>query len=186
MAFPNPRPFESEPPSQDFSSALKLLQQSQRQDSEIALQALERSKQYATLVVSLGYAGIFAIWSFCVGYLPHGVSSATALLVGTSLALFVVFEIMKMFAMQTVAMRLFNSVNLKPNVHDLDGLLRFVDEQKRRQETAAEENFDLSKKLIAIWPYFFFPTVFFGFGGMFLLFYNLAAHLTQALPFFPA
>jgi len=171
---------------QDFNSELELLKQSIKLESENAIQQLERSKQYTTLVVTLGYAGIFAIWNFCVGVVPPKVHSLTGILAGSSLGLFVVFEILKTLAMQTVAIRQFRIINFTPNVRDLDGLVRFSEERRRRQEQVSEENFEMTKKLLAVWPFFFYPTIVLGFGALFLLMYNLFAHLTDLVGFFPS
>ncbi len=186
MAFVAPQiPFHH---SQDreFKSALDLFNQAVKLESENAAKQFERSRQYTTLVVTLGYAGIFGIWNFCTTVVPPSVNAVVGVLVGISLSMFVIFEILKMFTMQKIALRQLNVINLRPDVHDLNGLIRFSEEHRRRQEAVALENFDASKRMQAIWPYFFYPTVILGFGGMFLLLYNLLAHITKLVPFFPA
>jgi hypothetical protein len=186
MPFIAPKlPFEITPP-RNFDATLDLLKQSMRLESQAAAEQFERSKQYATLIITLGYAGIFGIWSYSTPFLPARAAALVGILAGLSVSLFCLFEILKMFAMQKIAIRNLRSLDVSPQVNTLEGLTRFVEERKRRQEETNISAFDAQMRLVRYWPYFFYPTVVTGYGALFLLMYNLFANLTKMLPHFPS
>lgn len=164
-------------PMADFQRAIEF-------DVENATQALERAKQYSALIITLGYAGVFGIWNFCSDVVPQSVNAVVGISVGISLALFVVFEIVKMYALQTIAAKQLKAVaefEMRPDL-DLYSLAQIV---KERQYKAKRESLLVARRLLLFWKWIFAPTIITGFGGFAILLYNLLAHLTTALPFFP-
>jgi hypothetical protein len=165
---------------------LTLIQESLKLDAENAAQSLERAKQYTTVVITLGYAGMFGIWSFCSGVVPKNVHAATGILGGISLLLFIIFEIVKMYAMQAIAVKLLNAIGDFSQPVDPATAAAMLMTRVEQQRLAQRDNQKLMRRLLLVWPYFFWPTIATGFGAMFLLLYNLAASLSGMMPYFPA
>ena len=63
---------------------------------EILVQLFDKSSAYANLIMVGGYAGAFTIWSYTKTSLTERGNVATALLLGFSLSVFILFEVYKM------------------------------------------------------------------------------------------
>jgi hypothetical protein len=63
---------------------------------DIYSKAYDRAAAYTNLIMLGGYAGGFAIWNFTRAYLTARASAWTALLLLSSLTVFILFEIYKM------------------------------------------------------------------------------------------
>ena len=60
-------------------------------------QLFDKAATYNNIVVSLGYAGFIAMWTWARGFLHSTDATIVALLLGTSLFLFVLFNVVTMF-----------------------------------------------------------------------------------------
>lgn len=168
----------------ELQNALSLYRANQKVEEERATQEFERSKSYTTLVVSLGYAGMFGVWNYVSTAISPAATACTAILAGISLVLFVIYEVMKMFVMQRNVTLRFKLNSIEPDFHDIDGLSRFSEKLQTRREEMESARATSIRSLVSVWPYFFYPTVVTGFGAMFLLLYNALARLT-GLPYWP-
>lgn len=64
--------------------------------TEVQGKLIDRAAAYTNLMLLGGYAGFFALWSGTRTSLPEKANIAVAALAGTSLAIFIIFEIYKM------------------------------------------------------------------------------------------
>ncbi|MEQ1714749.1 MAG: hypothetical protein ABL907_01975 [Hyphomicrobium sp.] len=156
-----------------------------RLEEESATQDLERAKSYTTLVISLGYAGMLTVWNFTSELVPDKVKALTGIMAGISLVSFVIFEVLKMFVMQRNAVLRFRLLGPRPSFEDAEGVHRFAEALRQRREEFYDSKAATTQWLVALWPFFFYPSVILGFGAMFLLLYNLLAHLTGLVKFWP-
>lgn len=148
---------------------------------------IEMAKQYHTTVLSLGYAGAFAIWTFCKDFMPENSQILTALLLGTSLIIYVFFEIFNVTIIGVLAIRSNIMAQPTPIPDTLEELNTYVSALKAKNAKFQRSMRGLAIGSIIIWPFFFISSLLCGLAGVLLLMYNFIAHLVPAyFPFFPA
>lgn len=65
---------------------------------ESVLRLQDHESHYANTILLLGYGGFFALWANTAGNMPKGLFGLSGLLMGTSLVLFILFELAKTVA----------------------------------------------------------------------------------------
>jgi hypothetical protein len=125
----------------------------------------DKSSTYNNVVMTAGYAGIFAIWSLTKEYLPIHAAAVIAILTGISLILFVGWTIYGMILRAQPTIDFAKIVDKKPGdfINSLSAL-----------ETADNNRVLKAAKL---WMYIFVPTAVTGFAGALLLMWNMIATL---------
>ena len=69
---------------------------------------------YSKTIITLGYAGLFAIWAFVKDHLSHRAVLTTALLVGFSLIVYIAWEVIQMIHRTTLQLRFNRAINDQP------------------------------------------------------------------------
>lgn len=120
----------------------------------------DKAQAYNNFVVTLGYAGMFGIWSFVRDVMDPWDMKLIAVLLGASLVLFMLWTVAQSIWVMRAAVNL-ALVIYKPHDTMEDHL-----EAIARKEAVNMRN---SARQARIWPWFFVPTVLLGFGAAFCL-----------------
>ncbi len=72
---------------------------------ELNARIYEKAASHNNVMMLAGYAGIFAIWGFVKDFLSKGASLWVAILLGISLVLFVIFELISMYMRSRPALK---------------------------------------------------------------------------------
>lgn len=133
----------------------------------------EKAQSYNNFVLTLGYAGVFTIWSFTRDQLDPWDAALIAVMAGASLALFVIWTIVQMIlaAKMTIA--------LGRVLSDGEGTTAEKLERIHLQEVA---NAKLGAKFQRAWLVVFAPTVLFAFAAAGCLFALLLGNLLGYTP----
>src|SRR6266700_379417 len=83
---------QAQPPDDDTRRQIELVVETQ---IRIIAGAYEKANAYTNLIVLAGYAGLFALWQFTKDLLSRTQVLTAALLILTSIIIFVLFEIYK-------------------------------------------------------------------------------------------
>ena len=127
----------------------------QRHASSMGTQ-IEQLKNYNSVVLAIGYAGFFGVWSFLQGFLPEKAHVLAAILVASSLIIFVFWEVCSTLVLSHSTIR-----------HE---------EQRERNENQTESSLArfIHKAFLPVWVI----TFALGFAGSILLYYNAIAALS--------
>lgn len=146
----------------------------------------DRTRDYTNTVVTVGYAGFFGIWAFTRNDLPVTVSLHVALAMGFSIFLFVIFVIIDMLFLTYVTWKFYSKVRYNFTFATLEEAVKQSEEHKNRALEFQKEVRRAAIGVLAIWPFFFVPSLACGLYAALILMYNLFASLTGAVPFWPA
>jgi hypothetical protein len=128
-------------------------------------QFFQKAEAYSKTIIALGYAGLFAVWSFVKDHLSHRAMVLTAALVGFSLIIYIAWEVYLMINRALLHDR-FNKT-LKANPADQAKAIGDYLEQARNSGIRGA----------AIWKGVLVLTVLPGSAGAFVLLYNVFADL---------
>jgi len=120
----------------------------------------ERSVAYANLVLAVGYAGYFGLWSLAKEFVAPGWARASLFAMAVSLALFVLFEIAKMAAITRLTFRHADEMQ-NPDTSYAEAAERL----KRLREAQEDEE----RRLRGYWFTLFWLTVVSGLAGALIL-----------------
>jgi hypothetical protein len=137
---------------QNLSGQLSILQQ----QKEILAYVYEKASSYTNLVMIGGYAAMFAIWQLMKSHLSNGQELLVAILVTSSMILFVGFEVFKMIS-HALFFRKLNKI-ISSSIPDHERIQGWQIAWKNYSATESR-----------IWVYFLIPTVITGFAAGFLL-----------------
>ena len=151
----------------------------------ITAQLYQKAQTYNNAVIGVGYASFFAIWAFSRSYLPETTSIHVALAMGLSIFLFVIFVVIDMSYQTTIVMRANAKLRYKYEATTLEGLIDESRAQKAKSDQFSQSLMRGNLAMLAVWPFFFVPSLLTGVYAALLLFYNFAAHLVEWLPYWP-
>lgn len=134
-------------------------------------QTFQKLEAYSKTIITLGYAGLFAIWAFVKDHLSPRAMLTTAVLVGFSLLIYIAWEV-ALINRSRIQLRFNRAINDHPD-----------DQAKAINEYVARTRADLVRGA-PIWMLIQILTVGPGFAGALLLIYNVFAGLT-GLPEWP-
>ena len=113
---------------------------------ELLSETFGQAQNYTTVILAVGYAGFFGIWSFVKEDLTRGTMFFSALLITLSLGFFILWELIGMFMRTAVLTR------LAAVVADEDKFAeRVLDYRRDRQEK--------NIRLIPVWKFILAATV---------------------------
>lgn len=156
---------------------LRNLAKSQEVTDLAVASMYDAAKAYHTTVLTIGYAGFFAIWAFSREYLPQKISFLVGASIGISIVFYVVFEIFQMLYLMLIIVRARQFLVPKRLPGSLADILEFSESHKINAELFQNTLKKSGLFLIFVWPFFFIPSLFSGFGGGLLLLYNFFAHI---------
>jgi hypothetical protein len=133
-------------------------------------QAFQKLEAYSKTIITLGYAGLFAIWAFVKDHLSHRAVLTTALLVGSSLIVYIAWEVMQMINLTTLQLRFNRAINDQP-----------ADQAKAISDYLAQTRAEAARGARS-WRVILILTVVPGFVGSGLLIWNVFAGLTGLSP----
>lgn len=128
-------------------------------------QAFQKLEAYSKTIIALGYAGLFGVWAYVRNVLSHRAIVATALLVGFSLLVYVVWEVGSMIQ-RTQLQHRFNRLLLNNPADQAKAISDYL-VLIRADQTRA----------VSIWRVVLVLTVIPGFAGALILLYNILADL---------
>jgi len=129
-------------------------------------QMFQKLEAYSRTIITLGYAGVFAIWAFVKDHLSHRAVLWTAMLVGFSLLVYIAWEVAMMIHRTTLQLRFNRTINDHPG-----------DQAKAINDYLVQTRAQLARGA-PIWMVIQILTVGPGFAGALLLIYNVFAELT--------
>jgi len=129
------------------------------------IQIYEKAQAYSNAMMLVGYAGIFALWTFAKGALTTRTTSAVIVLVGVSLLLYVSWEIYGMIHRATAGAKFLALLDKAPN--EFFQILEQQDVENRR----------LAGRYIIAWRIIIVPTIFTAYVGALMLIYNAVANI---------
>jgi hypothetical protein len=127
----------------------------------------EKAASHNNVMLLAGYAGIFAIWGFVKDFLSKNASLWIAILIGSSLLLFVVFELIGMYLRARPAFK-FAKISKKSPDEYLAALPEFFNDMNKQSLAA-----------VLVWKVLFYPTVVAGFSAAILLMVNVFRRLAD-------
>jgi len=133
---------------------------------ELIAHAFSQAQAYTNVVLSAGYAGFFAIWSFLKPDLSKGETFWSALLVSVSLTAFILWEVYQSFY------RSRSILGLAETVKDPSRFQAAIEKYKREEHSRV-----LSLK--RVWVVAFSLAVVTGFGGILVLIYAFIRSLIK-------
>ena len=133
-------------------------------------QGFQKLEAYSKTIITLGYAGLFAIWAFVKDHLSHRAVLTTALLVGFSLIVYIAWEVMQMINRTALQLRFNRAINDQP-----------VDQAKAISDYLAQTRAEAARGARS-WRVILILTVVPGFVGAGLLIWNVFADLTGLPP----
>jgi hypothetical protein len=133
---------------------------------ELIAHAFGHAQAYTNVVLSVGYAGFFAIWSFLKPDLSKGETLWSALLVSVSLTVFILWEVYQSFYRSRSIM------SLAETVKDPSRFEVAIDRYRREENSRV-----ISLK--RVWVVAFLLTVVTGFGGTLILIYAFIRSLIK-------
>lgn len=133
----------------------------------------DKAQAYNNFIVTLGYAGMFGIWSFVRDVMDPWDMKLIAVLLGSSLVLFMIWTVAQSIWIMRATVQL--SIVLSKPHETMEEHLEAI---------AAQEAVNMRKAIwqARIWPWFFVPTVLLGFGSAFCLLAIMFAEIV-GLPF---
>lgn len=134
---------------------------------ELNARIYEKAASHNNVMMLAGYAGIFAIWGFVKDFLSKNSSLWIAILLGISLSLFVLFELISMYMRSRPALK-FAKLPISNADEYLAALPAFQS--------------DMNKQVLAavfVWRLLFYPTVLAGFAAAILLMLNVIWRLAD-------
>lgn len=129
-------------------------------------QSFQKLEAYSKTIITLGYAGLFAIWAFVKDHISHRAVLTTAMLVGFSLVVYAAWEVWLMIQ-RTMLHDRFNRAIKDHPANPAKAINEFV-EQVRSDEIRGTH----------VWKIILALTVVPGFAGALILIYNVFAELT--------
>jgi hypothetical protein len=138
----------------------KVAEYIQRQE-----QIFQKLEAYSKTIIVLGYAGLFALWGFVKDHLSHRAIVWTAALVGSSLIVYIAWEV-GLMVQRALFQHRFNQA-LKANPADWAKAINDFVEQTRAAEIRGT----------GWWLVILIFTVVPGFAGALILLYNVFAEL---------
>lgn len=135
-------------------------------------QSFQKLEAYSKTIITLGYAGLFAIWAFVKDNLSDRAVLTTALLVGFSLIVYIAWEVAQMIHRTTLQLRFNRAINDHP-----------ADQAKAINDYLVQTRAEQARGAV-IWRFIMFLTVGPGFVGAGLLLWNVFAEL-KGLPEWP-
>jgi ABC-type multidrug transport system fused ATPase/permease subunit len=136
--------------------------------SDLQVSAYDRAQAYDNFIVTLGYAGAFAIWTLIKDLMSAWDMKLIALLLGVSLFFFITW---------TVAQMLFVMRNIAKGAKVVRGIFSDLDEHLEAINKREEESRRSALRFQRFWPYFFVPALVSGFGAILILLSLLLADL---------
>jgi hypothetical protein len=133
---------------------------------ELTAHSFSQARAYTNVVLAAGYAGLFGLWSTFKDALPQQAKLLCGLLIATSLALFLCWELLGMFVRHRM---LAGMTRLLSAGDAFEGLL---------ENHAAKER-NLQIRVLILWPYFLWPTIVTGFGAFFVLLFSFVQRLLE-------
>ena len=106
-------------------------------------------------------------------------------MVGISIILYVIFEIIQMLYLQFAIIKLGVVLRPTPIPRTLPELGTFATRQRERGDELQKMARLSAFGMLIIWPIFFIPSVLTGFGGGLILMYNFIANLS-GWPYWPS
>jgi hypothetical protein len=131
-------------------------------------QLFDKAAAYNNIVVSLGYAGFFAIWNFTQDSIREIDNLLVAVLLGSSLLIFIFWTLITSFHNAIAARRIGKAVALD------------LETREERVDALEDAKFETQKsalKLQRFWPFVFALSVGTGFSAGLLLIYILAGKM---------
>jgi hypothetical protein len=108
--------------------------------------SFDKAKTYSQIVSGIGYAGIFAGWSFTKPFLTRGEIFWSAFLASLSIMSFVLFEVFTSFVTSRSLLRLAKALQDKP---------RFLQIMQESERSEKRLHFMYAKAWLVIWPFSF-------------------------------
>jgi hypothetical protein len=130
----------------------------------------DKGTTYVTLVVGAGYVGFFAIWGYVQEYLARWEILTTALLMGFSLLVFIVWQVYAMMVMGLQHYRLAAGIVAAPN--EFDAVVKKHTEAENKERV----------RLTRLWPVILGLSALPGLAGGILLLVACARHLISGSP----
>ncbi len=140
---------------------------------ELNARIYEKADSHNNVMMLAGYAGIFAIWGFVKDFLSKNASLWISILLGFSLLLFVLFELISMYMRSRPALK-FAKLPIS-NAEEYLAALPAFQSDMNRQVLAA----------VFVWRLLFYPTVLAGLSAAILLMLNVIRRLAD-YPSWPA
>jgi len=98
---------ESSEPSRELAEAKRQNLTKEFFDGQVKLYSAlyDKSTAYTNVIIAVGYAGFFGLWSLTKPSLPNALATIAASLMSMSLAIFVLFEVYKITTVGRAAAR---------------------------------------------------------------------------------
>ena len=158
----------------------------QAQIDEQTRNIFDRTRDYNNTVVTIGYAGFFAIWAFTRDVLPTSVTIHVALAMGVSILLFVIFVVIDMLFLTYVTLKFHSNIRYNFNFSTIEEAFTQSEEHKSRAIEFQKEVRRATIGIVSVWPFFFLPSLACGLYAALVLMYNFIASLTEAVAYWPA
>lgn len=120
----------------------------------------DKSQNYINFIITLGYAGFFAIWNLVKGFMHPWDMKLVAILLGTSLFIFIIWTLISMIVGSFATIRTAKAI--RANHGDREGLQEAI-------ASADNDNFLRALRLQRFWFPTFLTVVATGFFAGFLL-----------------
>ncbi|MCU7924242.1 MAG: hypothetical protein KZQ88_16255 [Candidatus Thiodiazotropha sp. (ex Dulcina madagascariensis)] len=140
------------------------LQKFVEKQKEVLANSYEHAKQYSTIIILGGYAGLFAIWNFTKADLQKWQVLSVGLCTLLSLFIYIVFELYSAWLCSTQVK------NQMKELKEAEQLNRFPEEYGKSELARAQ-------KYMAVWPYFFFGAIAFALIAAGILMYSFISGL---------
>jgi hypothetical protein len=134
------------------------------------LQLFDKAESYSKALILLGFAGTFGVWNFAKDVMSARATATTATLVGSSLLIYISFEIIAMIYRAQLQHKFNKLIHNSPSDF-------FV----------ALERYNTDRRLAMVrdfraWAISLVATLFLGYVGVMLILYNCLAKLTGLPP----
>ena len=161
---------------QQLLHALGQIEKARKTQDEQTRALFDQTKAYQTTIIGLAYGGFFAIWAYARTFLVDTKLVALAgALMGISIFLFAVFEILNMLFLTFVTLQ---SAKLARSIvapADASSIPTFAS-----QFTELANGTKAANTLIRLWPWFFVPSLLSGVFAALLLIFMLLQHALSA------
>lgn len=128
----------------------------------------DKAQTYMNFVVTLGYAGFFAIWNFVRGFMEPWDMKLVAVMLGLSLLVFILWTLIAMVVSARAVTRV--GAAIRGTLVDREQLLEAV-------QNAESKNLEIGLRLQRFWLPTFSVAVFLGVGAGLILFSLLLADI---------
>jgi hypothetical protein len=162
---------------QQILLALDQIEKARKTQSEQAKTIYDQTKSYQTTIIGLAYGGFFAIWAYAKTFVTDTKLAAVAgALMGLSIFLFVVFEILNMLFLTFVTLETAKFARSITAPSDPNRIPMIAEQLVNSANTFKEKLESAAGKLIFVWPWFFIPSLLAGIIAALLLIYLLLKH----------